>query len=224
MDKIEYYMQGECLAEDDNSSGLIHGNIRATFDWDEKSLHAIAAAWGNVYNLFCINENKENYNMEFLINSNGVDIQLGKKENMITASVLCTADYGVWAHINNNHLDAGVSYHFDSGWKGVKVGWKGANVGVNGKVAADLSANVGITYYPFNASGSAHVTGTAYGSGCLSYYFGKVCYNKSASATADLSISLPNPLLIKGNVTIDVPVIPTFSICIQWSDGSFSFC
>ncbi len=224
LDKIEYYMQGECLAENDNSAGLIHGNIRATFDWDEKSLHAIAAAWGNVYGLFCINENKENYNMEFLINNNGVDIHLGKKDNMITASVLCLADFGAWAHINNNHLEAGVGYHFDSGWKGVIVGWKGVDVGVKGKVAADLSANIGITYYPFNASGSAHVIGTAYGSGCLSYYFGKVCYNKKASAAADLSISLPNPLLIKGNVTIDVPVIPTFSVCIQWSDGSFSFC
>lgn len=216
---ISYYLQGELLAPDDNSDGLLHTRVKAFFNWKDKSFEAYAAAWGDVYGMLCVNGNEETYNMSFKLNKSGIDAWLGTPEDPLTLSVMCYIDQGAWAHIYNNGIAAGYTYSYNSGWKGASVSWGGATVGVDGLIIANFAASAAVQYSPFNVKGNVHFDGTAWGRGCLIW-----CYQKKASAAGDLAISFPNPFLIKGDVTIDVPVIPTFSICVQWKNGSFSFC
>lgn len=218
LDGIVYSMQGEFLSPDDNSSGLLHTKVNAAFDYKNKSFTALAAVWGNVYNMICINGNKDIYNLDFKLSPNGIDMWVGTPEDPVVLSAMCSMNIGAWTHIYNNGIAGGFVYTYNTGWKGVDIG--GGFGTVQGKVVANFAASAAIQFSPFNVTGNVHLDGTAYGKGCLIY----ACYKPHAGVAGDLKLSLPNPFLIKGNVSIDVPVIPTFSVCVQFKNGSFSFC
>ncbi len=214
LDGISYYIKGDAIAENDKSSGLLQARMNGQMNWVDKYIDGHGQIWGNVKNLVCLNEGQANEDaINFHFGADDFSINVGRPEAPITAEILCGNGWstGVWFNLDTNSLGLGLAKHYDSGWKGLNLGVASAK----GKLVTDLSASLDVTYSPFQATGNANFSGRAYGKGCVKYIG---CIGGSCGASANLTVSMPDPVLFKGSVRCDVSRwIPDFTLYAQWS-------
>jgi TANFOR domain-containing protein len=203
------------------TNGQLHGIFNSYYDFVNDEFLAAVQVTGGVYNTFCINGTADlemymgpgdgNWHLYF-----GSKTPTGWKH--AAANALCS-DFGpsarAYLFIDSDGLRIGAALDYDSGWKGVSLGdW----AGVAGRFTAWFGVDGSIVLSPFNIKATVSAGGSVMGKGCL-----VLCYEESASLEAALTFSAPNPVCMAGTVTIDVPVIPTFTVGARFKDGSFSF-
>jgi len=214
LDGIDYYIKGDAIAANENSNGLLQARMNGSLNWVDKYIDGHGQIWGNVKDLVCLNEGQANEDaVNFHFGADDFFINVGTAEVPITAEILCGNGWstGVWFNLDKNSLGLGLSKHYDSGWKGLNLGVASAK----GKLVTDLSASLDVTYSPFQATGNVSFSGRAYGKGCVKWVG---CIGGSCGASANLTVSMPDPVLFKGSVTCDVSRwIPDFTLHAQWS-------
>jgi TANFOR domain-containing protein len=213
LDGIDYYIKGDAIASNDQSSGLLQARMNGQLNWVEKYLDGHGQIWGNVHDLVCLNEGQANEDaVNFHFGADDFYINVGSKESPITAEILCGNGWstGVWFNLDTNSLGLGLSKKYDSGWKGLDLGVASAM----GRLEATLSASLDVTYSPFQATGEVDFHGAAHGKGCV--WVG--CIGGSCTADAKLTVSMPDPVVFKGSVRCDVSRwIPDFTLNASWS-------
>ena len=222
IDGINYYIKGDAIAPDDSSPGLLQARMNGQLNWVDKYIDGKGQIWGNVHDLVCINEGTANEDAVFFhFGADDFYIKIGTKESPITTGVFCgsklSMQVGTWLIFSKSNFQYGVNQSYDSGWVGVNLKIAEAAVAL----AASLSANVNVNYSPFQATGTASFAGTASAKGCLKWIG---CKSGSVDKSANLSVSLPNPVVFEGSINCKVSRwIPGFTLHAKWSStGGFN--
>jgi len=214
LDGISYYVKGDAISANESSAGLLQARMNGNLNWVDKYIDGKGQIWGNVKDLVCVNEGQANEDaIGFHFGADDFYVNVGSKDAPITAEILCGNGWstGVWLNLDKNSIEVGLSNHYDSGWKGLDLGVASAK----GRLITDLAASLDVTYSPFQATGSASFSGRAYGRGCVKYVG---CVGGSCGASANLTVSMPDPVLFKGSVRCDVSRwIPDFTLNASWS-------
>jgi hypothetical protein len=223
LDKIDYYLTGDAIAENSESSGLIKARLNGSLNWVDKYIDGKGQIWGGVKDIVCINEGQANEDaINFHFGADDFYLNVGSPEVPITAEVLCGNGWstGIWMGFDTKKLSLGFENKYDSGWKGLNLGVASAY----GRLTSSLSASLTVNYSPFQATGTASFTGRAYGKGCVDFYVFDGCISGSCGASANLTVSMPNPVLLSGSVRCDVHrYIPDFTLHASWSStGGFN--
>lgn len=222
LNSVHLFGDAQILCEDGKETkGQLNGVLNSYYDFINDEFLTSVKVTGGVYNSFCINGSAD---LEMYAGPGDGNWHLYFGQNTpagwtyASAKAFCSdigANAGAYLFLDSDGLKMGLLMEYNSGWKGVSVGdW----AGVAGKFSAKFTVDGQIQFSPLNISGKAVASGAAYGKGCL-----LVCYEESARVKASLSFSAPNPVCLAGNVTVDVPVIPTFTIGARFKDGAFSF-
>ena len=223
IDGISYYVKGDAIAENSESSGMIQARLNGQLNWIDKYIDGKGQIWGKVKDLVCLNEGEANEDSIFFhFGADDFYLQVGTKESPISAEVMCGSGMrmGVWFGFNKNQLDLGFSESYDSGWKGLNLGVASAQ----GRLTSNFKAGLNVQYSPFQATGTASFDGRAYGKGCVDLWVYEGCISGSCGVAANLSVTMPNPTAFEGSVVCDVHRwIPNFNLHAKWSsNGGFS--
>ncbi|MFT3795004.1 hypothetical protein [Flavobacterium sp.] len=220
LDKIDYYVTGSALAKSSNSDGLLQARLNGSLNWADKFIDGHGQIWGGVEKIVCLNEGQANEDsINFHFGADDFYINVGSAEVPITAEIMCGSGFttGVWFNFSKTDLGFGFKKDYDSGWKGLNLGVASAA----GRLTSSMGADINVHYSPFQATGTAYFNGRAYGRGCVKYLG---CIGGSCGAAANLTVSLPDPVIFEGSVRCDVSRwIPDFTLHARWSsDGGFS--
>lgn len=220
IDGIDYYIKADAIAQNSDNPGLVQARMNGKLNWMDKYIDGQGQIWGKVKDIVCINEGDANEDSVFFhFGANDFYLNVGTQDNPITAEVMCGSgmSMGVWLGFNKERMELGLAEHYDSGWKGLDLGVASAK----GRLVSNLSGSLKVQYSPFQATGTARFDGSAYGKGCIKWIG---CVGGSCSASADLSVSMPNPMVVEGSVSCDVSRwIPDFTLHARWSsNGGFS--
>lgn len=223
INEIKYYIKGDAIAQNSNSSGLVQARLNGKLNWAEKYLDGTGQIWGGIKDIVCINEGAANEDaINFHFGADNFYLNVGSQELPITAEVMCGSGFstGVWLNFDKKMVEVGFNNKYDSGWKGLDLGVASAE----GRLTTDLGALLTVAYSPFQATGKAWFTGRAYGKGCVDFKLYEGCISGSCGVSADLVVSMPNPVVFAGSVTCDVHRwIPDFTLHARWSsNGGFS--
>lgn len=223
IDGIDYYLKGDAIAKNSNSPGLIQARLNGKLNWIDKYIDGKGQIWGSIKDIVCINEGAANDDaINFHFGADDFYLNVGSQESPIVAEVMCGSGFstGVWLNFDTKRVALGFNNHYDSGWKGLDLGIASAE----GRLTADLGASLNVMYSPFQASGKGWFNGRAYGKGCVDFWAYEGCISGSCGASANLNVSMPNPVVFEGSVTCDVHRwIPDFTLHARWSsNGGFS--
>lgn len=220
IEKIMFVGDAEIVTDGVGTSGQLHAKFVSELDFINKTFDANCAVTGNLYNVVCI--------------SNGVDVNIHMggdawflnmgyyeaETNQWTYAIMDVfcgglASAGAYMLLNTNNISGGILYSYNTGWKGIDYDpW----FAVAGKAHASFWANGNMTYKPFQFTAEVGAKGAVSGKGCLI-----ACYTNSAAIQVSMTLTAPSPVCAAGSITVDVPVVPTFSLPARWKDGSFSF-
>lgn len=217
---INYYITGTAISANSDSQGLLSARLNGELNWSDKFLDGHGQIWGGIEKIVCLNEGAANEDsIEFHFGNDDLYINVGSKEVPITAEIMCGSGFstGVWFNFNKTDVGFGFNQHYDSGWKGLNLGVASAA----GRLTSDMGAALNVHYSPFQATGTAWFNGRAYGRGCVKYIG---CIGGSCGANANLTVSMPDPVIFEGSVRCDVSRwIPDFTLRARWSsDDGFS--
>lgn len=223
IDGIDYFVKGDAIAQNSNSAGLVQARLNGKLNWMDKYIDGTGQIWGGIKDIVCINEGAANEDaINFHFGADNFYLNVGSQESPITAEIMCGSGFstGVWLNFDKKSVGVGFNNHYDSGWKGLDLGVASAQ----GRLTTDLGASLTVAYSPFQATGKAWFTGRAYGKGCVDLWVYEGCISGSCGVSADLVVSMPNPVVFDGSVTCDVHRwIPDFTLHARWSsNGGFS--
>uniref|UniRef100_UPI0026370B24 hypothetical protein n=1 Tax=Flavobacterium sp. TaxID=239 RepID=UPI0026370B24 len=223
IDGISYFIKGDAIALNSDNPGLIQARLNGQLNWVDKYIDGKGQIWGKVHDVVCLNEGAANEDSIFFhFGADDFYMNVGTPENPITAEVMCGSglSVGIWLGFDKKQMGFGFAEHYDSGWKGLDLGIASAE----GRLISNFAAGVNVQYSPFQATGTASFTGAAYGKGCVDFYFFDGCIGGSCSVAANLTVSMPNPVVFEGSVACNVHRwIPDFSLHAKWSsNGGFS--
>ncbi|RTY91381.1 hypothetical protein [Flavobacterium sp. GT3R68] len=223
IDGISYFIKGDAISTSSDSPGLIQARLNGQLNWVDKYIDGKGQIWGGVKDIVCINEGAANEDAIFFhFGADDFYMNVGTPENPITAEVMCGSGFnvGIWLGFDKKQLGFGFAQHYDSGWKGLDLGIASAE----GRLISNFAAGVNVQYSPFQATGTASFDGRAYGKGCVDFKFYEGCIGGSCGVSANLSVSMPNPVVFQGSVACDVHRwIPDFTLNAKWSsNGGFS--
>ncbi|RXR21128.1 hypothetical protein EQG63_04080 [Flavobacterium amnicola] len=223
IDGIDYFVKGDAIAPNSNSAGLVQARLNGKLNWMDKYLDGTGQIWGGIKDIVCINEGAANEDaISFHFGADDFYLNVGSQEAPITAEVMCGSGFstGVWLNFDTKRVALGFNNHYDSGWKGLDLGVASAS----GRLTSDLGASLSVAYAPFQATGSAWFNGRAYGQGCVDFWVYEGCISGSCGVSANLNVSMPNPVVFDGSVVCDVHRwIPNFTLHARWaSNGGFS--
>lgn len=223
IDGIDYFVKGDAIAQNSNSAGLLQARLNGKLNWIDKYLDGKGQIWGGIKDIVCINEGAANEDaISFHFGADDFYLNVGSQEAPITAEVLCGSGFstGVWLNFDTKRVALGFNNHYDSGWKGLDLGIASAQ----GRLISDLGASLNVAYSPFQATGSAWFNGSAHGKGCVDFWAFDGCISGGCSVSANLTVSMPNPVVFDGSVVCDVHRwIPNFTLHARWSsNGGFS--
>lgn len=214
LDGIDYYVTGSALAKNSNSDGLLQARLNGSLNWTDKYLDGHGQIWGGIEKIVCLNEGQANEDsVGFHFGADDFYINVGSPEVPITAEVLCGSGFstGVWFNFGKTDLGFGFRNDYDSGWKGLNLGIASAH----GRLTSSLGADINVHYSPFQATGTAWFNGRAYGKGCVKVIG---CISGSCGVAANLTVSMPDPVVFSGAVRCDVSRwIPDFTLHAKWS-------
>ncbi|VXB22571.1 TANFOR domain-containing protein [Flavobacterium sp. 9AF] len=216
---IDYYIKADAINENSNASGMLQARFNGSLNWVNKCIDGKGQIWGKVKDIVCLNEGQANEDSIFFhFGADKFFVKMGTEENPIEAEVMCGSGLkmGVWFGIDKNKLDIGVKEHYDSGWKGLDLKVASAQ----GKLVTNLSAELTVQFSPFQATGKASFSGRAYGKGCVDTYLYEGCVSGSCGVGAELTATMPNPVVFEGSVSCDVSRwIPDFTLHARWSSN-----
>jgi hypothetical protein len=220
LDGIDYYISGTAIAPSSDSQGLLSARMNGQLNWIDKFIDGHGQIWGGIEKIVCLNEGAANEDaIDFHFGADDFYINVGSKEVPISAEIMCGSGFttGVWFNFSKSDVGFGFSNDYDSGWKGLNLGIASAK----GRLTSSLGAAVNVHYSPFQATGTAWFNGRAYGKGCVKWVG---CISGSCGASANLTVSMPDPVIFDGSVRCDVSRwIPDFTLHARWSsDGGFS--
>ena len=223
IDGIDYYIKGDAIAQNSDSNGLLQARLNGKLNWMDKYLDGQGQIWGGIKDIVCINEGAANEDaISFHFGADDFYLNVGSQEAPITAEVMCGSGFstGVWLNFDTKRVALGFNNHYDSGWQGLDLGIASAK----GRLTSDLGASLSVAYSPFQATGSAWFNGRAYGKGCVDFWAFDGCISGSCGVSANLNVSMPNPVVFDGSVVCDVHRwIPNFTLHARWaSNGGFS--
>ena len=223
IDGIDYFVKGDAIAQNSSSSGLLQARLSGKLNWVDKYLDGKGQIWGGIKDIVCINEGAANEDaINFHFGADKFYLNVGSKEAPITAEIMCGSGFtnGIWLNFDKNHVELGFNNHYDSGWKGLDLGIASAE----GRLVSNLGASLNVFYSPFQASGKAWFSGNAYGKGCVDFWAFDGCISGGCGVSADLIVTMPNPVVFDGSVVCDVHRwIPNFTLRARWSSkGGFS--
>lgn len=214
---IDYYIKGDMIAENSDSKGLIQARLRGSLNWVEKYISGKGQIWGKVADIVCINEGlADEDSILFNFGANDFFMYVGTKENPIFTEVMCGSGLkmGVYFGFDKQKIAIGMAEYYDSGWKGIDIGVASAQAKLETTFTADLIVN----YSPFQATGTASMSGTARAKGCIKHIG---CISGSVGAGATLTATMPDPVELSGSVSVKVSRwIPKFTLHAKWSSNN----
>jgi TANFOR domain-containing protein len=217
---IKYYVNGTAIAPSSDSEGLLSARMNGQLNWVDKYIDGHGQIWGGIKKIVCLNEGAANEDsIGFHFGADDFYINVGSPEVPVTAEIMCGNGFstGVWFNFSKTDMGFGFQNDYDSGWKGLNLGVASAK----GRLTSSLGADINVHYSPFQATGTASFSGRAYGRGCVKWVG---CIGGSCGVGANLTVSMPDPVVFAGSVRCDVSRwIPDFTLHASWSsDSGFS--
>ena len=217
IDKINYFIDGDAIAKDNQSDGLMQTRLYGELNFNDYYLDGTGSIWGGIDNVICIGKEDQD-NLGFHFGKDDFYIKVGTNEAPITANVFCggklSTNAGTWITVTKSSLGFGMSQDYNSGWIGANLGIAEAGIALS----ANLKADVTVGFSPFQVTGTGSFAGTAYGKGCVDFYLFSGCISGSVSKSANLTVTMPDPVSIHGSISCKVrKYIPGFTMNVKWS-------
>ncbi len=216
IDGIDYYINGDAIAENNQSTGVFQARMHGHLNFIDKYIDGTGAIWGGIPNVICIGEENQD-NLGFHFGADNFYIYVGTKDAPITADVFCGGKIGfsagTWLTFSKSNFGFGISNKYGTGWIEADLfGLAGAAIGLEANLKSDITVN----FNPFQVTGTGSFSGRGFGKAYIKY-FGSVGGGMDFPSLG-LSVSMPNPVVLKGGIECDVSDwIPNFTINAVWS-------